>query len=83
VRELFPERFILGGPAASSRPPAPATMQVRDLFVNRTSLHAREVEERAKTDWVGAGSLDIYAPLRASAPSENRAQTLQQLTVQR
>jgi hypothetical protein len=82
LRELFPQSFILGGPATSGRPAAPAVVQLRDLFINRTSLHSREVEERAKTDWVGAGSLDIYAPLRASAPAENRAQTLQTIKVQ-
>jgi hypothetical protein len=82
VRELFPKSFILGGPGASTRPAAPSVVQLRDLFINRTSLHAKEVEERANTDWVGSGSLDIYAPLRATAPTENRAQTLQQITVQ-
>jgi hypothetical protein len=81
VRELFPQAFILGGPATSGRPAAPSVLQLRDLFVNRTSLHAMEVQERAKTAWVGAGSLDVYAPLRASAPAENRAQTLQVIEV--
>jgi hypothetical protein len=38
-------------------------------------LRAREVEERATTDWVGAGSLDIYAPLSSTNATENRAQT--------
>jgi hypothetical protein len=82
VRELFPRGFILGGPGASGRPAAPSAVQARDLFINRTSLHAMEVQERAKTAWVGAGSLDVYAPLRATAPAENRAQTLQVITVQ-
>lgn len=82
VRELFPRAFILGGPAASGRAAAPDAVQLRDLFINRTSLHALEIEERAKTAWVGAGSLDVYAPLRASAPAENRAQTLQLVEVQ-
>jgi hypothetical protein len=82
VRELFPRGFILGGPGASGRPAAPSLLELRDLFINRTSLHAMEVQERAKTAWVGAGSLDVYAPLRATAPAENRAQTLQMITVQ-
>jgi hypothetical protein len=82
LRELFPRSFILGGPAASGRPPAPSHVQLRDLFVNRTSLHAMEVRERATTAWVGAGSLDVYAPLRATAPAENRAQTLQIINLQ-
>lgn len=81
VRQLFPKEFVLGGPAASGRPAAPSVLQLRDLFINRTSLHAMEVEERAKTTWVGAGSLDVYAPLRATAPAENRAQTLQVIKV--
>ncbi len=82
VRELFPRSFVLGGPAASGRPPAPSHVQLRDLFINRTSLHAMEVQERASTAWVGAGSLDVYAPLRATAPAENRAQTLQVIELQ-
>jgi hypothetical protein len=82
VRELFPQGFVLGGPAASGRPAAPSVVQLRDLFINRTSLHAMEIEERAKTAWVGAGSLDVYAPLRATAPEVNRAQTLQMIKVQ-
>jgi hypothetical protein len=41
-----------------------------------------EVKERATTAWVGAGSLDVYAPLRATVPAENRAQTLQMIKVQ-
>lgn len=77
VRELFPRSFILGGPAASGQAAAPSALQLRDLFINRSPLHAMEIAERAKTDWVGAGSLDVYAPLRTTAPSENRAQTLQ------
>lgn len=77
LRDLFPQSFILGGPAASGRAAAPNGLQLRDMFVNRAALHAREIEERANTDWVGAGSLDVYAPLRASQPTENRAQTLQ------
>jgi hypothetical protein len=82
VRELFPKAFVLGGPAGSGRPAAPSVVQLRDLFINRTSLHAMEVKERATTAWVGAGSLDVYAPLRATAPAENRAQTLQMVRVQ-
>jgi hypothetical protein len=82
VRELFPKSFILGGPGASGRPAAPAVVQLRDFFINRTSLHAMEVKERATTAWVGAGSLDVYAPLRAAVPAENRAQTLQMIKVQ-
>lgn len=81
VRELFPQAFILGGPATSGRPAAPLVLQLRDLFINRTSLHAAEVKERATTTWVGAGSLDVYAPLRATAPAENRAQTLQKIEI--
>jgi hypothetical protein len=81
VRELFPNAFILGDPAESGRPAAPSVVQLRDLFVNRTSLHAAEVKERATTAWVGSGSLDVYAPLRAAAPAENRAQTLQTIQV--
>ena len=82
VRELFPRAFILGGPAASGRGAAPSQLQLRDLFINRTSLHAMEVKERATTPWVGAGSLDVYAPLRATTPAENRAQTLQAIEIQ-
>jgi hypothetical protein len=82
TRELFPRAFVLGGPAASGRSAAPAMLRVRDLFINRAPLHAREVEERAQTTWVGAGSLDVYAPLRTAAPSDNRAQTLQLIKLQ-
>jgi Concanavalin A-like lectin/glucanases superfamily len=82
LRELFPQSFVLGGPARSGRAAAPSVMHVKDLFINRAALHAREIEERAKTDWVGAGSLDVYAPLRSASPTENRAQTLQTIRVQ-
>jgi hypothetical protein len=82
VRKLFPTSFVLGGPSASHRPPAPASVRIRDLFINRAALHAREIEERATSAWVGAGSLDVYAPLRMSSPTENRAQTLQMIQLQ-
>lgn len=81
VRELFPRRFVVGDPTESGRAPSPPSMRVRDLFINRASLHAREVEERATTAWVGAGSLDVYAPLLVGHPTENRAQTLQTIAV--
>jgi hypothetical protein len=82
VRELFPRSFALGGPAESKRPAAPNSLQLRDLFINRAALHASEIAERAKSAWVGAGSLDVYAPLRTSSPTENRAQTLQLIKLQ-
>lgn len=48
VRRLFPERFILGGPAGSGRPVAPSAVQLRDLFINRTSLHAMATADQRR-----------------------------------
>ncbi|SMF70101.1 hypothetical protein SAMN06296036_12591 [Pseudobacteriovorax antillogorgiicola] len=70
-----PLYFALGNPNGSE--PARDTISFRNWFVNRTALHSEEVALRSRTDWLGAGSLDIFAPLAGGI--QNRAQTLQRL----
>lgn len=82
TRKLFPTNFLVGGSSLYVNRAKPGLASYKDIFINRSSLHSKEVKERATTKWVGAGSLDIYVPLNSNFGStapivNNLAQTLQ------
>jgi hypothetical protein len=81
---LQPNRFVLGGPGASSTNPAgPRQSDYRDFFLFRSALNADEVKALQDGKMLQA-SLEIYAPLadaqfRENAAVENRAQSMSAL----
>jgi lysophospholipase L1-like esterase len=75
---LEPTRFVVGGPGAGARPPAPKQADFKDLMIYRSAINADEAEAMAKGTLLQS-SLEVYAPLadakfQRDAPLENRAQ---------
>ena len=85
AERLEPNRFVIGGPGASSAPAAPKQADYKDLFLYRAALNADEVAALHEGRMLAA-SLEIYSPLadaefKANSVVENRAQSLTGLKV--
>jgi hypothetical protein len=75
---LEPTRFVVGGPGAGARTPAPKQADFKELMIYRSAVNADEAAAMAKGTLLQS-SLEVYAPLADArftrdASLENRAQ---------
>jgi lysophospholipase L1-like esterase len=82
---LQPSRFVMGGPDASALPPAPATVDLRNVLIYRSALNADEAAALHLGTLLQA-SLEVYAPLadasfETNQPLDNRAQSMAAMRV--
>jgi len=80
AERLEPNRFIVGGPAATGGPAGPKQADYKDVFLYRSALNADEAAA-VNAGRLLKGSLEIYSPLgdvdfKADGLVENRAQSL-------
>ncbi|MDB6079527.1 MAG: hypothetical protein JWO82_3274 [Akkermansiaceae bacterium] len=83
IEQLVPDLFVLGGPAGTGRPAAPAHADYQDLAIYRGAWTGAEALAQ-DSGALQQASMEICAPLADAAPSqgstlENRAQSLSQL----
>jgi hypothetical protein len=75
----------MGGPDASALPPAPATVDLRNVLIYRSALNADEAAALHLGTLLQA-SLEVYAPLadasfETNQPLDNRAQSMAAMRV--